>query len=62
MKTMSSTILTWAGLMFGVPLLAMLATAAVSDVPGPMLTIGGWSMGMSIMVGAAGIFVGMTGN
>ena len=59
---MSGQILTIAGAMFLIPLLIMVAFALVTDVPGLMLYIGGWSMAFSLIVGAIGIFIGMNGG
>ena len=59
---MSGQILTIAGAMFLIPLLIMVAFALVTDVPGPLLFFGGWSMAFSLIVGAIGIFIGMNGG
>ena len=57
---MSQLILTTAGAMFMVPLIAMTSTALLGDIPGWMLLYGGWSMAFSLIIGAIGIFIGMT--
>ena len=59
---MSGLILTIAGAMFMIPVLTMLAFALVTDVPGPLLFIGGWTMAFSLIVGAIGVFIGMNGE
>ena len=59
---MSGQVLTVAGAMFMIPLLAMLGIAIVSEIPGWMLFIGGWSMAFSVIVGAIGVFIGMNGG
>ena len=43
---MSGQILTIAGAMFMIPVLTMVAFALVTDVPGPLLFIGGWMHGV----------------
>ena len=59
---MSGLILTAAGAMFMIPVLTMVAFALVTDVPGPLLFFGGWTMAFSMIVGAIGIFIGMNGG
>ena len=59
---MSGLILTAAGAMFLIPMLIMVAFALVTNVPGPLLFFGGWSMAFSLIVGAIGIFIGMNGG
>ena len=59
---MSGQILTIAGAMFMIPVLTMVAFALVTDVPGPLLFIGGWMMAFSLIVGAIGVFIGMNGG
>ena len=44
------------------PVLTMVAFALVTDVPGPLLFFGGWTMAFSLIVGAIGIFIGMNGG
>lgn len=59
---MSNTIITIAGGMFIIPMVIMIGVAVVSDIPGWLLFIGGWTMALSIIIGAIGIFIGMTGQ
>ena len=56
---MRTSLLTIAGTMFLVPMIIMTAWAIVGDIPGQILTIGGWSMAFSLIVAALGVFVGM---
>ena len=52
---MSSTILTIAGGMFGIPLAVMLLIAGVGgDIPPVVLGVGGWSMALGIITGGIG--------
>ena len=54
---MSTTILTIAGAMFGIPLVVMLFTALIlGDLPDPMASVGGWTMVFGVIVGAIGAF------
>ena len=56
---MRTSLLTIAGAMFMVPMIIMTAWAIVDDIPGRILTIGGWSMAFSLIVAALGVFVGL---
>ena len=52
---MSSAILTIAGGMFGIPLVVMLLIAVLGmEIPTFVLSVGGWSMALSLIVGGIG--------
>jgi hypothetical protein len=59
---MSGQLITIAGAMLIIPFLVIVGVAIVGDVPGPMLTIGGWTMAFSLIMGALGVFIGMNGG
>ena len=56
---MSGQLITIAGAMFIIPFLVIVGVAIVGDVPGPLLTIGGWTMAFSLIIAAIGVFIGM---
>ena len=59
---MSGQLITIAGAMFIIPFLVIVGVAIVGDVPGPLLTIGGWTMAFSLIIAAIGVFIGMNGG
>ena len=59
---MSGQLITIAGAMFIIPFLVIAGVAIVGDVPGPLLTIGGWTMAFSLIIAAIGVFIGMNGG
>lgn len=60
---MSRVILTVAGAMFGIPLLAMIIIAILfGDVPSFILWIGGWSMALGIVAGGIGAVIAAYGG
>ena len=59
---MSGQLITIAGAMFIMPFLVIAGVAIVGDVPGPLLTIGGWTMAFSLIMAAIGVFIGMNGG
>lgn len=59
---MSGQLITIAGAMLIIPFLVIVGVAIVGDVPGPLLTIGGWTMAFSLIMGALGVFIGMNGG
>ena len=59
---MSGQLITIAGAMFIIPFLVIVGVAIVGDVPGPLLTIGGWTMAFSLIIAATGVFIGMNGG
>ena len=59
---MSGLILTLAGSMFMIPLLTLTGIALIADIPGWLLSIGGWTMAFSMIIAAIGIFVAMYGG
>ena len=59
---MSGQLITVAGAMFITPFLVLVGVALTGDVPGPLLTIGGWTMAFSLIIGALGVFIGMNGG
>ena len=59
---MSGQLITIAGAMFIIPFLVIFGVAIVGDVPGPLLTIGGWTMVFSLVIAAIGVFIGMNGG
>ena len=61
-KPMSGQLITIAGAMFIIPLLLMFSFALAGDVPGSLLTIGGWTMAFSLIIGAIWVFIGMNGG
>ena len=58
---MSGQLITIADAMLIVPFLVIVGVAIVGDVPGPLLTIGGWTMAFSLIIAAIGVFIGMNG-
>ena len=59
---MSGQLITIAGAMFIMPFLVIVGVAIVGNVPGPLLTIGGWTMAFSLIIAAIGVFIGMNGG
>ena len=59
---MSGQLITIAGAMFIIPFLVLFGVALAGDIPGPLLTIGGWTMAFSLIIGALGVFIGMYGG
>ena len=59
---MSGQLITIAGVMFIIPFLVMFGVALAGDIPGPLLTIGGWTMAFGLIIGAIGVFIGMNGG
>ena len=59
---MSGQLITIAGAMFIIPFLVIVGVAIVGDVPGPLLTMGGWTMAFSLIIAAIGVFIGMNGG
>ena len=59
---MSGQLITIAGAMLIIPFLVIVGVAIVGDVPGPLLTMGGWTMAFSLIMGALGVFIGMNGG
>ena len=59
---MSGQLITIAGAMLIIPFLVIVGVAIVGDVPGPLLTIGGWTMAFSLIIAAIGVFIGMNGG
>lgn len=60
---MSSTLLTIAGLMFGIPLVIMVIIAATGgEIPSTLLFFGGWSMAFGVITGAIGAYIGSAGG
>lgn len=58
---MSSAILTIAGGMFGIPLVVMLLIAVLGmDIPPFVLSVGGWSMALGVIVGGIGAVVALS--
>ena len=58
---MSGVFISIGGAMFGVPLILMLAIAlAGADIPGLILSVGGWSMAFSLIVAGIGAFLNLT--
>ena len=58
---MSGQLITIADAMLIIPFLVIVGVAIVGDVPGPLLTIGGWTMAFSLIIAAIGVFIGMNG-
>ena len=57
---MSSAILTIAGGMFGIPLAVMLLISGLQmEIPSFVLSVGGWSMALGIIVGGIGAVVAL---
>lgn len=57
---MSNAILTIAGGMFGIPLVVMLLIAVSGmEIPPLVLSVGGWSMVLGILVGGIGAVVAL---
>ncbi len=58
---MSSAILTIAGGMFGIPLVVMLLIAVSGmEIPPFVLSVGGWSMALGVIVGGIGAVVALS--
>ena len=58
---MSSSILTIASGMFGIPLVVMLLIAVSGmEIPPFLLSVGGWSMALGIVVGGIGAVVALS--
>ena len=52
---MSSIFLSIGGIMFGIPMIVMLAVAIfLGEVPGQMLFVGGWSMALGVVTAGIG--------
>ena len=59
---MSSSILSIAGAMFGIPLILLTLVAIIGDIPPLMLWAGGWSMALGIILGGIGAVVSWYGG
>lgn len=60
---MSRVILTVAGTMFGIPLLAMIIIAILfGDIPSFILSVGGWSMALGVVTGGIGAVIAAYGG
>ena len=56
---LTAALLTLAGAMFMVPIVILTPTKLkMGDAPGMMLRVGLWTMAFSLMVAAAGVFIG----
>ncbi len=52
---MSGIFLSIGGIMFGIPMIVMLAVAIfLGEVPGQMLFVGGWSMALGVVTAGIG--------
>ena len=51
---MSGTIISVGGLMFMVPLVLMIFIAAFGEIPGFVLSFGGWSMALGVITAGIG--------
>ena len=60
---MSTIIMSIAGVMFGVPLIAMIIIAVLmGDVPPSILWVGGWSMALGVIAGGIGAVIAAYGG
>lgn len=59
---MSNAILSIAGAMFGVPLILLIVIAALGDIPPLVLSVGGWSMALGVILGGVGAVIGWYGG
>lgn len=59
---MSGIFLSIAGVMFGIPLVVLLAIALVGDIPSMVLAVGGWSMALGVVLGGIGAAIGLAGG
>ena len=56
---MSGQLITIAGATLIISFLLMFGFALSGDVPGPLMTVVGWTMVFSLIAGAIGVFIGM---
>lgn len=59
---MSGIFLWIAGAMFGIPLVVLLAIALVGDIPSMVLTVGGWSMALGVVLSGIGSVITLAGG
>lgn len=60
---MSIAILTIAGAMFGIPLVIMLFIALIGlEIPSSVLSVGGWSMALALILGGIGAVMNWVGQ